>query len=435
MIQVHGPFAHSFFTNTNDNLENLGFNVEYDYTNNWITSYEGNVMGYSSYGTHAEDGNCNFHDSAWVKDSLDFNLSNGAIFNVLESFNGQSLTTLNWRFNEADDCSGHTMGLATQWTEIGGTGMMAHGWEPYFSPLGVIDNRITFPAYAIGYNMIDAIYQGMKYLAWVNVVVGDPLTTIAWGKQTTTGDVTLSDTNLVTDTIYIADNDTLSIRNPSFIKLRHHGFITGAGTLVVDSGAIIDSDSWARMLLLAAQSNHPKLVWGDYEVISSITKYRIYRKIGSGSWTNVDSTTQLYWKDNSLSFAEVFGFGVQYKITAVSNTESSGYSNIVSASVTNSHKETTERLETILYEYELSQNYPNPFNPNTTIKYTLKKSGIVTVKVFDILGNEVALLVNEEKAKGEHSVTFDASSLASGIYFYAIRANDFNAVKKMILLK
>lgn len=89
-------FAHSYFTSTVNSLENYGFNVEYDYTNNWLTSYQGNIMGYSSYGTHAEDYNCNFQDSNWVKDSLDFYLFNGAIFNVLESFNGQSLTTLNW---------------------------------------------------------------------------------------------------------------------------------------------------------------------------------------------------------------------------------------------------------------------------------------------------------------------------------------------------
>lgn len=85
--------------------------------------------------------------------------------------------------------------------------------------------------------------------------------------------------------------------------------------------------------------------------------------------------------------------------------------------------------------FELFQNYPNPFNPVTTITYQLPKSGSVTLKIFDILGNEVMTLVNEQKEMGKYSVQFDASSLASGMYVYQLRANDYTAVKKMMLLK
>ena len=85
--------------------------------------------------------------------------------------------------------------------------------------------------------------------------------------------------------------------------------------------------------------------------------------------------------------------------------------------------------------YSLAQNYPNPFNPTTTIKYTLQFSGRVTLKVYDILGKEVATLVNEEKPAGSYSVVFDAGKLASGIYFYKLQAGNFVATRKMILLK
>ena len=85
--------------------------------------------------------------------------------------------------------------------------------------------------------------------------------------------------------------------------------------------------------------------------------------------------------------------------------------------------------------FELFQNYPNPFNPSTTINFVIPKSSFVNLKVYDVLGNEVATLVNEEKPLGTYQLNFDASSLASGIYFYKIQAGSFVQTKKMILLK
>lgn len=85
--------------------------------------------------------------------------------------------------------------------------------------------------------------------------------------------------------------------------------------------------------------------------------------------------------------------------------------------------------------YALSQNYPNPFNPTTAISFSIPKTGIVTVKVFNILGQEVATLLNNELTSGVHKINFDASMLSSGIYMYSIQAGDFLATKKMMLLK
>ena len=85
--------------------------------------------------------------------------------------------------------------------------------------------------------------------------------------------------------------------------------------------------------------------------------------------------------------------------------------------------------------YSLSQNYPNPFNPSTSISFTLAKSSFVELKVFNVLGNEVATLVNQIVTAGKHQVTFDAGSLSSGVYLYTIKASDFSETKKMILMK
>lgn len=86
-------------------------------------------------------------------------------------------------------------------------------------------------------------------------------------------------------------------------------------------------------------------------------------------------------------------------------------------------------------EFSLNQNYPNPFNPSTVISYQLPVTADVTLKIYDILGNEVQILVNQKQEAGKHEVKFDASNLTTGIYFYSINAGNFSQTKKMILLR
>ena len=85
--------------------------------------------------------------------------------------------------------------------------------------------------------------------------------------------------------------------------------------------------------------------------------------------------------------------------------------------------------------FELSQNYPNPFNPSTKINYSIPKQSFVTITVYDVLGRKINTLVNEEKAAGNYTLEFNGGSLASGIYFYQIRTDEFSQIKKMLLLK
>jgi len=85
--------------------------------------------------------------------------------------------------------------------------------------------------------------------------------------------------------------------------------------------------------------------------------------------------------------------------------------------------------------FQLKQNYPNPFNPSTKINYQISQNDFVSLKVYNILGNEVTTLVNENKPAGSYEVNFDASLLSSGTYFYKLQAGSFVETKKMILLK
>ncbi len=85
--------------------------------------------------------------------------------------------------------------------------------------------------------------------------------------------------------------------------------------------------------------------------------------------------------------------------------------------------------------FRLGQNYPNPFNPSTTINYSLNQAGLVTLKVYDITGREVATLVNSRENAGDHTVTFDASNLASGVYIYTLTSNGLRLTNRMTLIK
>jgi hypothetical protein len=93
------------------------------------------------------------------------------------------------------------------------------------------------------------------------------------------------------------------------------------------------------------------------------------------------------------------------------------------------------KQEALPVRYALAQNYPNPFNPSTTIKFELPKASQVNLTVFDILGREVSVLVNERRDAGVYEVKFDAAGLSSGVYFYRLQAGDFTQTKRLLLLK
>jgi len=85
--------------------------------------------------------------------------------------------------------------------------------------------------------------------------------------------------------------------------------------------------------------------------------------------------------------------------------------------------------------FALMQNYPNPFNPTTNIVFRIRDFGFVTLRIYDVIGNEVSTLVNENKEPGEYNIKFDGSNLSTGIYFYKLQAGELSEVKKLVLLR
>jgi hypothetical protein len=94
-----------------------------------------------------------------------------------------------------------------------------------------------------------------------------------------------------------------------------------------------------------------------------------------------------------------------------------------------------QQISNVVKEFSLSQNYPNPFNPNTKINFSIPKSDFVSLRVYDMLGREIKVLVNGALTAGEYETDFDAKGLSSGMYYYSLRAGEYVDVKKMVLVK
>lgn len=137
-----------------------------------------------------------------------------------------------------------------------------------------------------------------------------------------------------------------------------------------------------------------------------------------------------YYVDNSTAIGSD---GTLYIGTNKGSTHTQGQKTLIAIQDTGTVSVNEEPI--LIKDYALLQNYPNPFNPNTIINYQLPAGSNVTLKVYDLLGREVATLVNEIKPAGSYEIEFNASALTSGVYFYKITAGDYVSTKKMILLR
>lgn len=157
--------------------------------------------------------------------------------------------------------------------------------------------------------------------------------------------------------------------------------------------------------------------------------FNVERKTEDGEWNKITfiqgngTTTETKYYSYSDILNDNFSTKLLYRLKQVDFDGSEHYSNEIAIDIS------------IPTKFTLKQNYPNPFNPITIINYQLSSKSSVTLKVFDILGNEVETLIQEEKDAGYYQVSFDASSLSSGIYFYMLKADNFVQTRKMILLK
>ena len=149
----------------------------------------------------------------------------------------------------------------------------------------------------------------------------------------------------------------------------------------------------------------------------------IYKSSDNGLTWNDFNTSGL--ENVSIQTVEKYGFNI-YMGTSFNGIWFRPISQLITSS---------DDVRTTIIQYSLQQNYPNPFNPKTKITYQIAEPCFTAIKVFDLLGNELATLVQEEKTAGKYIVEFDSSNLSSGIYFYSMIAGKYQETRKMVLLK
>jgi hypothetical protein len=201
----------------------------------------------------------------------------------------------------------------------------------------------------------------------------------------------------------------------------------------------IASPSILTANLSSTKVNHVELSWQDNS--SNELGFILERKTGDSAsaapFTVLDTLAAnvTAFEDSLLSDTTTY----TYRVKAFSSFAQSGYSNQVSITTVISAIVREIGFE-IPKDYALEQNYPNPFNPSTTIRFALPTNAQVEIKLYNAIGQEVELILSAELNAGTHETVFNASRLASGIYFYMIKAqgsngNNFTSTKRMILMK
>lgn len=203
--------------------------------------------------------------------------------------------------------------------------------------------------------------------------------------------------------------------------------------------------NYAVSVYQSGTNYYPSLTWSlnsEPDVRQKTSNaYKIERRTRplNGTWSswsvlaNLSGTTSSYI-DYSINNASGGDREAEYRITAVDegNNSSPAQSVIIEYGM---YIQDKIKVSGMVRDYSLDQNYPNPFNPSTKIIYSIKEEGLVILKVYDILGKEIATLVNENKPAGNYEAEFNASQLPSGMYIYKIQSGQFSDVKKMLLTK
>ncbi|MBK7629200.1 MAG: T9SS type A sorting domain-containing protein [Ignavibacteriales bacterium] len=151
---------------------------------------------------------------------------------------------------------------------------------------------------------------------------------------------------------------------------------------------------------------------------------------GSGVWRSTDSGNTWEQINSGLPTMDIRSVGVDSEDYVYAGTGGKSMFKTTTSTVTD-----VEEIKFEPVSFSLSQNYPNPFNPSTKISWQSPIGSWQTLKVYDVLGNEVVTLVNEYKPAGSYEVEFSAVELSTGIYFYQLKAGSFAHTRKMILLK
>ncbi len=226
---------------------------------------------------------------------------------------------------------------------------------------------------------------------------------------------------------------TSNLSTPGNILFRHY------------DAAPLAPSNYAISVYHSGTNRYPQLTWSlnnEPDVRGkSLNAYKIERRTRPllGQWSSWSTLANLAgtvssFIDYTIANANGGDKEAEYRITAIDIGNNSSPSQSVTIEY-GMYIQDKIKVSGIVRDFSLDQNYPNPFNPSTKISYSIKEEGLVSLKVYDILGKEIVTLVNENKPAGIYEVEFNASALPSGMYIYKIQSGSFSDVKKMLLTK
>jgi len=336
----------------------------------YVTSREG-VIGYVSWGSndhHADD----FTMHALPSNSW----SPGALVETYVSTSARSF----------DNPPSYGQSLIADLIEEGVSGAKGYVYEPYSSSMA--NPSVLFDRYAAGYNLAESYFMASRYISWMDVVVGDPKTTIQEVQGTLPVQMHYLEATAApgTGTVALHWGTLTELNNYCFIVQKAdtsmRGFTDIEGSLVAGHGTTLEAQSYS---------------WSEQHVTPGAYYYRLKQ---------IDL-------DGSVHFSEKQLVVVTGGASAVNETS-------------------------LPDDFSLRQNYPNPFNPATRIQYSVPQTGTVRLAVYNAIGQEIAVLVDEMQPAGQHEVTFAperAGALASGTYLYRLQVGNRSETKSMLYLK
>lgn len=345
-------------------LTDKGFNVYLNQDTVYSTDRD-NVAGYASWGSN------DHYADRYTQYAKPRNLwSPGSITETYVSTSGRTFTAP----------ATYGQSLIADIVAEGVTGAKGYVYEPFSSAMAIV--WVLFDRYTSNYNLAESFYMASRALSWMDVIVGDPKTSI-----TTTAALPIQlssfDAQIVGSTALLNWTTVSEVNNYGFEVQRRtenqsefqtllNGFVPGHGTtLEPQFYSFIDS------------------------TLPSGTLYYRLKQI------DLDGTIHFYGP----------------------------------VEVTNNPIAGVDGNNNGIREFHLDQNYPNPFNPSTEIRFSVPSTGRTTLKVYNSIGQEVTTLLDGEVTQGTHNVQFNASNLASGMYFYQLRTNESAATQRMLLVK
>jgi uncharacterized protein (TIGR03790 family) len=370
-------FLNDYMTAAYSDLQSRGQAVELNRDSVYITSREG-VLGYVSWGSndHYAD---RFTSHALPSNSW----SPGALVETYVSTSARSF----------DNPPSYGQSLIADLIEEGVSGAKGYVYEPYSSAMA--NPSVLFDRYVAGYNLAESYFMASRYLSWMDVVIGDPKTTIQESQGTLPVETLPVQLNRF-DASSTAGNGTVDLHWSTLTEVNNYCFMVQRtdttavafadieGSTVAGHGTTLDPQSYS---------------WSDHNVRPGAYYYRLKQ---------IDMDGTVHYSERQL--------------VVVSTT---------AAGVDDQRGSTPEG-------FALQQNYPNPFNPSTRIRFSIPVAGTVRLAVYNSVGQEVAVLVDAPQSAGEHEVAFSpdqASSIASGKYFYRLQAGNRTETKSMVYLK